>query len=533
MRARRTHLKVWNGGRLAPAHDGIGVVEIGTGGTISHVRPATPLHGNAVPDVDAIAGYRAAPVREVPPSPEPERAGPHRVEVARRDASLHPRSPWAHRFVGAADALVVPAFDAIALLGAFVVLLGPGRLALSYAALFFVVLHLPGRHRARLTPRVGDDLPHLAMRIGVAVIILSLWTDLTEAKAKTGVALLVVCASVVTARAVAYAIEHAARATRIVSEPTLIVGHGEVAEHLDAILRDHPEFGLLPVGFVDDGHDVDASSGVVGTVAELETVMARHGVRRVIIAFGNRRSADMVRILRACGEARAVVYVVPRFFQLAPVPQSPDVDDVWGIPLVRMRRSIFRPAARFTKRAFDLLVATALLVLLSPLLAVVALAVKRSSPGPVLFRQTRVSKHGRLFDVLKFRTMEVNDDSDELWNPVGDNRVTRVGRLLRNTSIDELPQLWNVVRGDMSLVGPRPERPVFVDRFATENAHYEDRQRVPAGVTGWAQIHGLRGDTSIDERTTFDNYYIENWSLLLDLVILGRTVTAVVRHAFR
>jgi exopolysaccharide biosynthesis polyprenyl glycosylphosphotransferase len=443
------------------------------------------------------------------------------------------RPPTGTRLLQLIDALVVPAFDALALLIAFVLLLGFGRLAVGYTALFFAVLHLPGHHRAHLTPRVSDDLPSLSMRIGLAVIILSLWTDLSEAKAKTGLALLLVLAFVVAGRFVAYLLQHAARAARIISEPTLIVGHGDVAERLAAILRDHPEFGLTPIGFIDDAPVREQTPRLLGRVSDLEGLMARFGARHVIVAFGNRSSADMVRVLRACGEARAVVFVVPRFFQLATYSHSGGVDDVWGIPLVRVRRSIFRPFAQLTKRAFDLVVASTLLILASPALAAFAIIVRRSSPGPVLFKQVRVGKDGRLFNVLKFRTMEVNDDSDELWTPSGDARVTRCGHFLRRASLDELPQLWNVVRGDMSLVGPRPERPLFVDRFSTENAHYEDRQRVPAGVTGWAQVHGLRGDTSIDERTTFDNYYIENWSLLLDLVILGRTFTAVIRQAMR
>jgi len=268
-------------------------------------------------------------------------------------------------------------------------------------------------------------------------------------------------------------------------------------------------------------------------VSDLSRLMTAFRARRVIVAFGNRSSADMVRVLRASDQAGWTLYVVPRFFELGLYRQSHDVDDVWGIPLVRLRRSVLSRGAQLSKRCFDVVVASALLLFLSPLLLAVTVIVKMTSRGPVLFRQVRVGKLGRPFSVLKFRTMQVNDDSDEQWNPTGDSRVTNVGHFLRRTSLDELPQLWNVVRGDMSLVGPRPERPHFVNRFSTENARYEDRQRVLPGVTGWAQIHGLRGDTSIGERTTFDNYYIENWSLLLDIVILLRTVLAVVRDAIR
>jgi lipopolysaccharide/colanic/teichoic acid biosynthesis glycosyltransferase len=164
----------------------------------------------------------------------------------------------------------------------------------------------------------------------------------------------------------------------------------------------------------------------------------------------------------------------------------------------------------------------------APVLLAAAVAVRRSSPGPVLFRQLRVGRNGALFKLLKFRTMAVNDDADTTWSVDGDERVTRAGRFLRRTFLDELPQILNVLRGEMSLVGPRPERPYFARRFAGNVPRYEDRHRVPAGMTGWAQVHGLRGDTPIPDRVRFDNYYIEHWSLWLDIVVLARTVAWLV-----
>jgi lipopolysaccharide/colanic/teichoic acid biosynthesis glycosyltransferase len=153
--------------------------------------------------------------------------------------------------------------------------------------------------------------------------------------------------------------------------------------------------------------------------------------------------------------------------------------------------------------------------------------VRRSSPGPVFFRQSRIGKDERQFELLKFRTMRVNDDSDTTWSVADDARVTQIGRFLRRTYLDELPQLLNVLRGEMSLVGPRPERPHFAQRFAQEVPRYDDRHRVPGGITGWAQVHGLRGDTPIPDRARFDNHYIENWSLWRDVVILARTIASV------
>jgi lipopolysaccharide/colanic/teichoic acid biosynthesis glycosyltransferase len=175
-------------------------------------------------------------------------------------------------------------------------------------------------------------------------------------------------------------------------------------------------------------------------------------------------------------------------------------------------------------------IASVVLVLLAPVFAAAAVAVKVSSPGPVLFRQERVGRRGRVFDILKFRTMVCDGDAETAWFVSGDERVTRVGRVLRKLSLDELPQLINVLRGEMSLVGPRPERPHYVDRFSASIPSYEARHRVAVGITGWAQIHGRdRSMDAIPERARFDNDYIENWSVWQDLLILVRTVP----HVFR
>jgi lipopolysaccharide/colanic/teichoic acid biosynthesis glycosyltransferase len=169
------------------------------------------------------------------------------------------------------------------------------------------------------------------------------------------------------------------------------------------------------------------------------------------------------------------------------------------------------------------------LLLLSPLYALLAVAVKLSSSGPVHFRQQRVGQRGETVEILKFRSMRVHTDSDTEWT-IAEGAVTKVGRIMRVLGLDEIPQLWNILRGQMSLVGPRPERPFFVEQFKAEIPHYDDRHRVPVGLTGLAQVHGLRGDTSIEERARFDNHYIENWSLWRDLTILMQTLFAVVRN---
>jgi exopolysaccharide biosynthesis polyprenyl glycosylphosphotransferase len=245
------------------------------------------------------------------------------------------------------------------------------------------------------------------------------------------------------------------------------------------------------------------------------------------VAFGTTPPADLVSVLRTCNRHRCQVFFVPRFYE---VHQSCRyTDSVGGIPLVRMRPAAHHRRSWPIKRAFDVALGTAGLVLAAPVLAVCAIAVGLEGGPGVLFRQERMSTSGKTFTMLKLRTLRPSCDqeADTLWSVQDDPRLGRVGRVLRGTSLDELPQLVNVLRGDMSLVGPRPERPYFVEDFSRRYPGYADRHRVPAGLTGWAAVNGLRGDTSIGARVRHDNFYIENWSLWLDVKIMLRTVAAV------
>jgi exopolysaccharide biosynthesis polyprenyl glycosylphosphotransferase len=268
---------------------------------------------------------------------------------------------------------------------------------------------------------------------------------------------------------------------------------------------------------------------LLGPVDELARVVQKERIQRVIIGFDHTSEQEMIRVLRGCDRLPVEIHVVPRFFELGVAPDGARTDDVWGVPLLRLRRSAFRSFGWRFKRPFDVVLASLLLVLTAPILFVAVVAVRATSPGPIFFRQVRVGQRGQTFRLLKLRTLYVNDDGDIAWTTDGDHRVTPVGRFLRRTCIDELPQLINVLRGQMSFVGPRPERPYFFEQFRKTIAGYEDRLRVPAGITGWAQVHGLRGDTSITERALFDNQYVEHWSPWRDAVILARTISTVLR----
>ncbi len=405
-------------------------------------------------------------------------------------------------------------------------------LAWAYAVLTLATLAVGGAYRFRVTIKPLEDLPRLVGCLAIPLILLwpvkKLAGTYNELTVQAAVALMAVFAGRVLAAGL---VLRGRRRHRRFSEPVIILGAGEVGAELARLLEEHREYGLVPIGFLDHVPDDDLPLPLLGDISALDDVLSELDVRRLIVAFGPTQEPELVRVLRTALHNDAEVHVVPRFFEVGVAPNGPDVDDVWGIPLYRVRRAGLRPAAYYVKRVFDVAVAAPLLVALSPLMGLVALAVRLTSPGPILFRQRRIGQHSRHIEVLKFRTMHVNDDADSRWTVDSGERYTPVGRFLRRTSFDELPQLWNVLRGDMSLVGPRPERPFFVVRFCEDVRGYRDRHRLPVGLTGWAQVHGLRGDTSIAERARFDNHYIEHWSLWRDVVIMVRTLGTVFRRS--
>jgi exopolysaccharide biosynthesis polyprenyl glycosylphosphotransferase len=329
--------------------------------------------------------------------------------------------------------------------------------------------------------------------------------------------------------------------TRRRSEPALIVGAGRVGAHVERRLLQRPELGLVPAGYLDADPMPAAQAGgrvapVLGGPNDLERVAAATGARHLILAFSKQRDEELADLARR-GQALGLdVALVPRLFEA--VNERSTVRHVGGVPLFALRPTDPRSLPFGLKHAFDRAFAAAALVLLAPVLLAIAAGVKLSSPGPALFRQRRIGRDGRAFDILKFRTMLAGADAGLTPRPglapggvEGEDRRTAVGAFLRRTSLDELPQLINVLRGEMSLVGPRPERPDFVAAFSRELRRYDDRHRVKSGLTGWAQVHGLRGPTSLADRLEWDNHYIENWSLWLDLKVLLLTPLAVARYA--
>ena len=439
------------------------------------------------------------------------------------------------------SAAIVPAVDALALLAAAAIASSStgstsaassgtesaGGLGghLMFAVIAWIVLNAGGWRYPRINPRLGGDVIWIVARLAILSIVLLHFTD---DKLDPAITVGISAAVLLPSRAVAYALLRSVRRRGRITEPTLIVGSGPVAELVASTCREHPEYGLVPIGLLDSAPEPELPLPLLGSPEDLPRVVREWDVRRVIVAFGAMRERQLIEVLRAAEDLPVAVYCVPRFFELRVPRERSRTDEIWGIPLTRLTPTGPRVLERHAKRALDLLTASAAVVVLAPVLACAALAVRLSSPGPILFRQDRLGQGGRPFPLLKFRSMMENNDSDTAWSVLHDDRVTRVGRFLRRTSLDELPQLFNIIRGEMSLVGPRPERPHFVDEFSAVIPRYRDRLRVPAGLTGWAQVHGLRGDTSILERVRFDNAYIENWSLWLDLVIIARTLREAV-----
>lgn len=398
----------------------------------------------------------------------------------------------------------------------------------------FALLHL---YRRRLSLALLNDLPYMAgaVAVGYMVVLPVLQALSSRPFSSTLLPTAALLLALVVSRWLCFTIVKQVRCAGGLRDQALIVGAGHVGIRLGESLNQHRELGVATAGYIDssprlaDGQRLPAP--LVGNYDELATVIEDCNVAYVMVAFGSVREESLVDILRTCDRMEVDVFIVPRLFELHNT--SRDTDDVWGIPLVRVRRAAFRSPWWKVKRLIDVLAAAVALILLAGVLFACALAVRLEGGPGVIFRQERVGLDGRPFQLLKFRSLKPVDDGESRtqWNIAHDDRLGPAGRFLRQSSLDELPQLWNILRGDMSLVGPRPERPHFVEHFAHHIPRYAARHRVPAGLTGWAQVHGLRGDTSIEHRARFDNYYIENWSLWLDVKIVVRTLGQVLRRS--
>ena len=306
----------------------------------------------------------------------------------------------------------------------------------------------------------------------------------------------------------------------------IIVGAGKVAGDIVTRIRMHRELGIQLLGCLSkDGVEKRGPKGipVLGKYENLKEILDTKDIDQIVVALPLEDNHYLPELLGLFKDTLIDVKIVPDLYQF--VSLGGTIEEFEGLPVIGLQASPLEGINLVAKRAFDLVLAVILIILFSPILLLIALLVKVTSRGPMLYKQKRVSVDGTPFTIVKFRTMYTDAEREgPKWATQGDRRVTPLGRFLRSFSLDELPQLFNVLRGEMSIVGPRPERPVFIDEFRRRIPRYMLRHKVPAGMTGWAQVNGWRGDTSIDKRIEYDLYYIENWSILLDFKILVLTL---------
>jgi len=388
-------------------------------------------------------------------------------------------------------------------------------------------------YRPRLQPLFLDELPALLGRMLAATGIVATLGALRHATPDVSTFLAGAAAAIVltlVSRALIMCTIRLVRRRRIVTHRSVIVGTGPIADRLADTLSTVPDYGLSVVGYLADdpspGSPIDESS-YLGPIRKLRSSIYGQGVEVVIICDQGFAEGELNSIVRQALWNDCDIFLVPRLHDV--VKQAWASEMIGTVPVARIGSDGRCGVPWRCKRAFDIAASSLALVLLSPLLALCALAVRIDGGPGIIFRQVRVGRDGKPFEILKFRSLRPVDttESQTKWSISNDDRMTPVGRIMRRTSLDELPQLWTILRGDMTIVGPRPERPHFVRKFSGEEPSYLYRHRVPAGLTGLAQVNGMRGDTSIAERSRFDNYYIENWSLWLDVKIILRTFSEI------
>ena len=310
----------------------------------------------------------------------------------------------------------------------------------------------------------------------------------------------------------------------------LVVGAGEMGRAVAQKILVYKDLGFRLKGFLDDDRpvgekvEIDGAVEVLGRLEDLGPILERGEISEVFVALDLNNYGKILETIKVANRYVVNIRLIPDLFQLLTLKAN--IQDLDGFPVISIDDVALKGGKGVVKRVVDVIVSSLGLIILSPLLVVVAILVKLTSPGPVFYRQERMGMDGRRFSMVKFRTMfrDAEEGSGPVMSRPGDPRMTRVGRFLRKFSIDEFPQLINVFRGEMSLIGPRPERPEFVREFADRIPNYMLRHKVKCGITGWAQVHGLRQETPIDKRIEYDFYYIQNWSLGLDLKIIWMTL---------
>ena len=465
-----------------------------------------------------------------------------------RYARLQSQRFWAHAALAVDAAMLVAAAGATALGAHHAGLPRMSAFGLAaFAGLVLLAARARGMYEPKLRLDVLDDLRGIATVTSLAAMVLLAARVMLGDDGTLAAEIFrpwVFATVYLSAGRIALAwTQGRARGSGDLARPTLIVGAGRVGRLVARRLQERPELGLRPVGFLDK-EPLDAPGGpmlpVLGASWDLDRLVHDYGVQHVLVTFSTAPHEVLLRLARRCEELGVQVSFVPRLYER--VGERVSIDHLGGLPLVTAHHADPKGWQFAVKYTVDRVLAGLALLLLAPVVIGAIVAVRISLGRPIFFRQSRIGRDGRPFEMLKLRTMLPQRDGANVMEPEwlprddtapggveGDDRRTRVGAFLRRTSIDELPQLMNVVRGEMSLVGPRPERPEYVEMFEESVYRYGERHRVKAGITGWAQVNGLRGQTSLSDRVEWDNHYIENWSLWFDVKIAVLTVLSVFR----
>jgi Undecaprenyl-phosphate glucose phosphotransferase len=307
----------------------------------------------------------------------------------------------------------------------------------------------------------------------------------------------------------------------------LLVGYSRAAEEYISKIKSNPEWGFEICGILDNHVPKEAvykGVRVIGNIECLSSILHDNQLDEISITLSLSDYDMLEDIVNICEKTGVHTKFIPDYNSV--IPSRPYFEDMDGLAVVNIRRvPLTNTVNKFMKRTVDIVGAVIAIIIFSPVMLITSIGIKLTSKGPLIFKQERVGLHNKSFKMYKFRSMEVQNDADEKkgWTTKNDPRVTKIGKIIRKTSIDELPQFFNVLKGDMSLIGPRPERPLFVEKFKEEIPRYMIKHQVRPGITGWAQVNGYRGDSSIKKRIEYDLYYIENWSMMFDFKILFLT----------
>lgn len=389
-------------------------------------------------------------------------------------------------------------------------------------------------YSARRNVTLSDELINVVKVVSLGMLIVMsvafFYRDFSYSRIVFGLLWVTSITFIIAGRILVQSLERSFYRKGLHLQQTIIIGSESLADQVYTQLNRHQSFGFNILGYFADSkahkETTLASAAYLGPIAKAAEFIQRYHIDLVFIALRSKEQHVLFDLIGECEGVNVQFMMVPDVLDI--LTSEVRVKELQGIPFLEIKSIPLTSWGRISKRTFDFIVSASLLVLLSPLWLVIIVLVKLSSSGPIFFKQERVGMDGKKFTMYKFRSMRVDaeEQSGPVWTARHDSRRTPIGVLLRKTSMDELPQLFNVLSGEMSLVGPRPERPHFVDQFRHLVPKYLDRHRVKTGVTGWAQVNGLRGDTSLEERIKYDLYYIENWSLAFDIKILLRTIRA-------